>query len=63
MTIIWQWPNAVIFCVLTVVLAGLVYTGKLPGESLGVLVAWLIPSPIKSHPTTSSVQLEKTDPK
>ena len=43
----WQWPSAIIFCTVSLVLGALIYTGKLPPEALGVIVAWLIPSPIK----------------
>lgn len=50
MTINWQWPSAIIFCVVTLVLGALIYTGKLPPEMLGALIAWLIPSPIKPAP-------------
>jgi len=49
MSVNWQWPSAIIFCVITLVLGGLIYVGKLPAETMGVLVAWLIPSPIAAN--------------
>jgi hypothetical protein len=60
MTINWQWPSAIIFCVVTLVLGALIYTGKLPPETLGVIVAWLIPSPIKPNPVTTTTAKDPT---
>jgi hypothetical protein len=41
-----QWPHAVVFATVTLVLGGLVYVGKLPADTLSVLLAWLVPSPL-----------------
>ena len=41
-----QWPHAVVFSVSALVLGALVYTGKINAEVLGVLVTWLVPSPL-----------------
>jgi len=61
MTFNWQWPSAIIFCVVTIVLGGLIYTGKLPAEMLTALVAWLIPSPIKPAPTSTTANVNVTE--
>ena len=46
MNLNWQWPNVVLFCVVALVLGGLVYTGKIPATALSTLLAWLVPSPL-----------------
>lgn len=50
MKIDWQWPAAVVFSVVFTTLGALVYFGRMPSESLAVLLAWLIPSPAQSLP-------------
>jgi len=49
MKIDWKWPNVVVFSVVAAVFGALVYTGKAPPAILGSLIAWLIPSPVKSE--------------
>ena len=44
----WQITGAVVFCVVFVTLAALVYFGKVPADLLGVLLAWLVPSAVRS---------------
>lgn len=46
LSIDWKWPNTIIFCVVAIVLGGLVYVGKMPPATMSVLLAWLIPSPL-----------------
>jgi hypothetical protein len=46
MKIDFQWPHAIVFTSVTLVLGVLVYAGKIPASTLGALVAWLVPSPI-----------------
>lgn len=58
MNINWQWPSAIIFCVVTLVLGGLIYAGKLPASALSALVAWLIPSPIKTPAPEQKTTIE-----
>ena len=48
MKVDWKWPNVVLFSVVASVLGALIYTGKIPPAALGALLAWLIPSPLKS---------------
>ena len=45
-----EWPAVVLFSVVFVTLGALVYFGKMPHEALGVLMAWLIPSPFQKKP-------------
>jgi hypothetical protein len=42
----WNPVGAGVFAVVFVSLSLLVYTGKLPPASLGVLLTWLVPSPV-----------------
>jgi len=46
----WSWPAAVVFVSVFLALAALVFVGKLAPETLGVLLAWLIPSPVQPRP-------------
>jgi hypothetical protein len=48
MKVDWKWPNVVLFSVVASVLGALVYANKIPPATLGALLAWLIPSPLKS---------------
>lgn len=47
MKIDWSWPAAVVFTVVFGAISGLVWSGKLPAESVGFLLTWLIPSPMQ----------------
>jgi len=47
MKVEWQWPAAVVFSVVFAGLVLLAYFGKIPGETLLALIAWLIPSPMQ----------------
>ncbi len=42
----WNTTGAIVFGVVFVTLGALVALGKLPADMLGILVAWLVPSPI-----------------
>lgn len=42
-----QWPGALVFALVFLCLAALVFTGKIGPEALGALLAWLVPSPIQ----------------
>ncbi len=46
MRVQWQWPGVVVFGLVFVTLGLLVWQGKVPPDLLGVILAWLIPSPM-----------------
>jgi hypothetical protein len=41
----WQWPPAVLFSIVFVVIGALVYAGKVQASALLALLAWLAPGP------------------
>lgn len=49
MKVQWEWPGAVMFGVVFLALAGLVYAGKVQADALIALLAWLIPSPVQKR--------------
>lgn len=52
----WQWPPAVIFCVVFLVIGYLVHAGRLHPEALMAILTWLAPSPYQGN------QAPKKDP-
>ena len=44
----WQWPAAIVFAIVFLVLGALVYTGKVHVEALLAMLTWLAPSPYQS---------------
>ncbi len=50
MKVEWQWPAALVFSTVFAGLVLLAYSGKIPGETLLALIAWLIPSPMQPKP-------------
>jgi hypothetical protein len=48
MKVQWQWPGALVFGVVFVTLGLLVWQQRIPADLLGILIAWLVPSPM-SH--------------
>jgi len=59
MKIQWQWPGAMVFAVVFVSVATLVYFGKVPDVLLGGLLAWLIPSPMAHREPARTVVVER----
>lgn len=54
----WQWPAAIVFIVVFVVMGGLVWSGKMPSETLLTLfIGGMLPAPMqlskKGTPSTS----------
>lgn len=60
MKIQWQWPGVVVFGLVFVTLGLLVWQGKVPADLLGVVLAWLIPSPM-AHRTERTLVVPADD--